>query len=86
MMLTTANYATLGQKVNAMTQNVNSVQTDLKNPVSHFRMWVNNIWIQNCEEHLTYRENPYTIKEYWNRNKWFLKHLYKHQKDSNVSR
>lgn len=62
-----------------MTQTANTAQNVQKNQVSAFRMWVNNIWIQNCEEHLTYKENPYTIKEYWNKNKWFLRKLYKHQ-------
>ncbi len=63
-----------------MTQNVNTAQKDQTNRASAFRMWVNNIWFQNCEEHLTYRENPYTIQEYWNKNKWFLKNLYKNQR------
>ena len=64
-----------------MTQNVNTAQNVQTNPVSAFRLWVQDIWYQNCEEHLTYQENPYTIKEYWHRNKWFLKNLYRHQNE-----
>ena len=67
-----------------MTLDVNFVATDLKNPVSPFRHWVQDIWYQNCEEHLTYGEDAYTIKQYWDRYKYWLKREYRHQKDLNV--
>lgn len=79
-MLYIVSCVTNGQKGPAMTQNVNTVQQDQPNQVSAFRLWVQRIWIDNCEEHLTYNENPYTISEYWNKNKWFLKRLYKDYK------
>ena len=46
---------------------------------SHFRNWVQNIWYENTEEHLTFHEKPYTIKEYWQRYKYWLKREYRHQ-------
>jgi hypothetical protein len=46
---------------------------------SQFRLWVQAIWYQNCEEHLTYGEEPYKISEYWNRYKFWLKREYRHQ-------
>jgi hypothetical protein len=46
---------------------------------SRFRLWVQDIWYQNCQEHLTYGEEPYKIAEYWNRYKFWLKREYQHQ-------
>jgi hypothetical protein len=46
---------------------------------SKFRLWVQEIWYENSEEHLTFKENPYTIKEYWERYKYWLKREFKHQ-------
>jgi hypothetical protein len=46
---------------------------------SKFRLWVQKIWYENSEEHLTFNENPYTIKEYWERYKYWLKREFKHQ-------
>jgi len=47
--------------------------------LSKFRLWVQRIWIENSEEHLTYNENPYTIKQYWEKYKWWLRREYRHQ-------
>ena len=47
---------------------------------SNFRNWVQEIWMQNCEEHLSFNEKPYKIKEYWEQYKYWLKREYKHQK------
>jgi hypothetical protein len=44
---------------------------------SPFRNWVQSIWIENKEEHLTYHENPYTIEEYWEQYKYWLKQQYR---------
>lgn len=47
---------------------------------SQFRHWVQEIWMENCEEKLTYGEDPVTIKTYWDKYKYWLKREYKHQK------
>jgi hypothetical protein len=44
-----------------------------------FRSWVREIWMENCEERLTFNQNPATIKEYWNTYKYWLKREYQHQ-------
>jgi len=44
---------------------------------SRFRAWVYQLWIENSEEHLTYGESPYKIKEYWAKHKYWLKHQFK---------
>ncbi len=52
-----------------------------------FRHWVRELWLENCEEHLTYNENPYTIKQYWERYKWWLRREYRHQqRNENVQK
>lgn len=48
-----------------------------------FRNWVRETWLENCEEHLTYSEDPYTIKQYWDKYKWWLKREFKYQKAKN---
>ena len=50
-----------------------------KRELSRFRLWVQNIWVENSEEHLYFRENPYTIQQYWEKYKYWLKREYKHQ-------
>ena len=65
-----------------MTQNANTAIPDPKNQASAFRLWVQNIWIQNCEERLTFNEPSYKIKEYWHTYKYWLKRKYKQQRDS----
>lgn len=45
-----------------------------------FRLWVDDVWRENCEERLTYNQDPTTIKEYWNAYKWWLKREYRHQR------
>lgn len=59
-----------------MTQPANIVPTDR---TSQFKNWVRQIWIDNCEERLTYGEDPATMKEYWNKYKYWLKREYRHQ-------
>jgi hypothetical protein len=51
---------------------------DLKDP-SPFRLWVQRLWYQNCEEHLIFGEQPYKMKDYWNQYKWWIKREFKHQ-------
>jgi hypothetical protein len=46
---------------------------------THFRRWLAEIWRENCEEHRVYNQLPYTLEEYWNRYKYWLKREYRHQ-------
>ena len=55
---------------------------DIK-PASTFRLWVQRIWMDNCEERLTVGQDPVTIKQYWNNYKYWLKREYKHQQRQN---
>jgi hypothetical protein len=50
------------------------------------RLWVEEIWRENCEERLTYNENPATIKEYWNTYKYWLKKEYKEMRNIDDNR
>ena len=52
---------------------------DLK--ISKFKLWVQELWMQNREERLTYGEDPATMKQYWDTYKYWLKRKYKHQRD-----
>ena len=52
---------------------------DIK-PITVFRLWIQRIWMENCEERLTVGEDPVTINQYWNTYKYWLKREYKHQK------
>ena len=45
-----------------------------------FRAWVNNLWIENCNERDAYGEPQCDPKEYFNKFKWWLKREYKHQR------
>jgi hypothetical protein len=54
-------------------------------PNTAFRLWVQRVWMENVEEHLTYGEQPYKIKEYWDRYKFWLKREFKHQQEKNGS-
>lgn len=47
--------------------------------MTSFRLWVRNIWLDNTEEQLAYKELPYTMQEYWSRYKWWLRREFKHQ-------
>lgn len=47
---------------------------------SAFRIWVQNIWMENTEEYLTMSQNPYTMEEYWARYKYWLKREYRYQR------
>lgn len=48
--------------------------------MKNFRSWVQEIWMENCEERLTFQQSPATIKEYWNTYRYWLKREYRHQK------
>ena len=51
---------------------------DLKLP-SKFRMFVNNMYYAYLDEN-NFTSKDKTVKEYFNKNKWFLKKLYKEEK------
>lgn len=44
-----------------------------------FRQWVYELWLQNCDEHLEYRELPFTQQAYWNQYKYWLRREYRYQ-------
>jgi hypothetical protein len=50
---------------------------------SSFRMWVANLWHDNLEERLIYKEQQISMDEYWNKYKWWLKREYTHLKRKN---
>jgi len=62
-------------------KNVNTAVADPQSPqiASPFRMWVQNLWIDNCEERLVYNQDPVTIQQYWNTYKWWIKREYRHR-------
>ena len=64
-----------------MTKNVNTADPGLLSlPIaSPFRMWVHNLWIENAEERLVYKENSVTQQQYWNTYKWWIKREYRHK-------
>ena len=67
-----------------MTQNASTVQKDQISQAKPFRLWVQQVWFENCEEHLTYGEDPYKLQEYWQKYKWWLKREYQHRRKKNV--
>ena len=70
-----------------MTKNVNTVGTDLQSLpiVSPFRMWVQNLWIENYEERLVYKQDPVTQQQYWDTYKWWIKREYRHRHPQKAS-
>ena len=55
---------------------------DIK-PVTDFRLWVQRIWMENCDERLTVGQDCVTISQYWNNYKYWLKREYRHQQRQN---
>lgn len=51
---------------------------------SHFRYWLQRIWYENCKEYEDHNQLPYTLQEYWNRYKYWLKREYRHQHGKNT--
>lgn len=45
--------------------------------ITPFRLWLHNIWLDNCAEHDGYGELPFTKQEYWNRYKYWLRREYR---------
>lgn len=52
-------------------------RSDMKE--SNFRNWLRIIWLENCREHEDHNELPYTLQEYWQRYRWWLRREYRHQ-------
>ena len=46
---------------------------------SNFRNWLRIIWLENCREHEDHNELPYTLQEYWQRYRWWLRREYRFQ-------
>jgi hypothetical protein len=44
-----------------------------------FRNWLQNIYIDNCEEHDAWGEPRISIKQYFSRYKWWLRREYRFQ-------
>jgi hypothetical protein len=44
-----------------------------------FRLWVQELWMQNCEEHRDANELPYTQEQYFRMYKYWLKREYRYQ-------
>lgn len=49
------------------------IQTD-------FRIWINNLWVINCEERLIAGEPKLDPKTYFKKYKWWLKREFRFQK------
>lgn len=47
--------------------------------VTNFRIWLHELWMQNCDEHDDYRQPRFTQAEYFQQYKYWLKREYKHQ-------
>ena len=51
-----------------------------------FRIWLENLWRDNCAEHDEFNEPRYTLQEYFAKYKWWLRREYRYQqtlKESN---
>jgi hypothetical protein len=51
---------------------------------SPFRKFLENIWRENCREHEEFGQLPYSLQEYWNRYKYWLKREYRHQNSAKI--
>jgi hypothetical protein len=45
--------------------------------LSRFRLWVQDFYFQNREERLIYNDTAFTIQQYWDTYKWWLKREYR---------
>lgn len=52
-----------------------------------FRNWVHNLWLENCEERLIYRDGVrLSEQEYFQRFKWWLRREYKHNRQLEIEK
>jgi hypothetical protein len=49
------------------------------NEQSKFRRWVHELWLQNTDELIEYKELPYTQEQYFQMYKYWLKREFKHR-------
>lgn len=47
--------------------------------LTSFRLWLQNIWQDNKEEHAIYGEPTLSISDYFNKYKYWLKREFRHQ-------
>ena len=54
--------------------------------VSPFRMFVHNLWIDNCTEYEAFggSDGCIDLREYFNKFKWWLKREYKYQQSKGL--
>jgi hypothetical protein len=58
---------------------------DLKS--SAFRLWVHQIWLENCEERQIWRTgDPMTAQEYFGKFRWWLRREWRHQQRKQQSK
>jgi len=54
---------------------------------SGFRGWVHNLWIENCEERMLYRDGDrMSEQEYWHRFRWWLRREWRHRHQRELDR
>lgn len=51
-------------------------------PESEFRLWVQKIWQENCDEHEAFREPKFSLRDYFARYKYWLKREFRYQKSN----
>jgi hypothetical protein len=68
-------------------KNVTTAGTDPRSPqtASPFRMWVQRLWMENCDERLVYKQDPVTQQQYWDTYKWWIKREYRHRHPQKAS-
>ena len=49
--------------------------------ISHFRAWVHQLWVENCEEHFTHAEPILDAADYFQRYKYWLKREFRHRQN-----
>lgn len=49
---------------------------------SEFRYWCRNLWLDNCAELESYKQLPYSLQEYFQKHKYWLKREFQHQQRS----
>lgn len=47
--------------------------------LTNFRIWINNLWVTNCEERLIAGEPKLDPKTYFKKYKWWLRREYRFQ-------
>lgn len=49
----------------------------------NFRIWLHEIWLQNCDEHREYGQVTLTQEQYFQMYKYWLKREYRYQQKNN---